>query len=53
MVDANNCRVQPCPTDPAISACGRLRRISAVIYVIALICFAVGATFAFALPYLF
>jgi hypothetical protein len=47
-------RRAPCPTDPALArSCQRLRRLSAVIYAIALISFAVGATFAFALPHLF
>jgi uncharacterized iron-regulated membrane protein len=41
-------RRAPCPTDPALArSCRRLRRISAVIYVIALLSFGVGATFAF------
>lgn len=44
-------RSAPCPTDPELArSCQRLRRISAVIYIIALICFAVGVTFAFVLP---
>ena len=44
-------RRAPCPTDPALArACQRLRRISAVIYAIALLSFGVGATFAFVLP---
>jgi hypothetical protein len=45
-------RRAPCPTDPALArSCQRLRRLSAVIYAIALMCFALGATFAFALPF--
>jgi hypothetical protein len=44
-------RRAPCPVDPNLArSCQRLRRISAVIYALALMCFAVGATFAFALP---
>jgi hypothetical protein len=40
-----------CPTDPELArSCQHLRRISAVIYVIALVSFAVGVTFAFLLP---
>lgn len=46
-------RRAPCPTDPALArSCKRLRRISAVTYALALICFITGATFAFLLPYL-
>lgn len=44
-------RSVPCPTDPvAARACQRLRRLSAVLYGLALASFAVGATFAFVLP---
>jgi hypothetical protein len=44
-------RRAPCPTDPELArSCQRLRRISAVIYFIALIGFAIGVTFAFVLP---
>jgi hypothetical protein len=44
-------RRAPCPADAALaSSCQRLRRFSAVVYAIALISFAVGAAFAFALP---
>jgi hypothetical protein len=44
-------RREPCPTDPELArSCQRLRRISAVIYVIALVCFAIGVVFAFVLP---
>jgi hypothetical protein len=41
----------PCPVDPvAARACIRLRRLSAVVYVIALVCFGAGVVFAFVLP---
>jgi hypothetical protein len=44
-------RRAPCPMDPELArSCQRLRRTSVVIYVIALVCFAIGATFAFLLP---
>jgi uncharacterized iron-regulated membrane protein len=44
-------RSQPCPTDPdAARAYRRLRRISAVLYGLALASFALGAVFAFVLP---
>ena len=44
-------RRAPCPADPALArACQLLRRISAIIYAIALASFATGATFAFVLP---
>lgn len=44
-------RRAPCPSDPALAhSCQRLRRVSAVIYALALISFAIGATFAFVLP---
>jgi hypothetical protein len=44
-------RRAPCPTDPELArSCRRLRRISAVIYAIAMLSFGVGATFAFVLP---
>jgi hypothetical protein len=44
-------RSLPCPTEPnAVSACRRLRRISAVLYALALASFTLGATFAFVLP---
>ncbi len=40
----------PCPVDPgAARSCMRLRRISAILYWVALGSFLVGATFAFAL----
>jgi hypothetical protein len=41
----------PCPVDPvAARSCTRLRRISATLYVVALVAYLVGATFAFLLP---
>jgi hypothetical protein len=41
----------PCPTNPALArCCRRLRRISAVIYAVALGSFAIGCAFAFVLP---
>jgi hypothetical protein len=44
-------RRAPCPADPELArSCGRLRRLSAIIYAVAVISFAVGATFAFVLP---
>jgi hypothetical protein len=44
-------RRAPCPTDPVLArSCRRLRRISAVIYLIAMLSFLLGATFAFILP---
>jgi hypothetical protein len=44
-------RSLPCPIDPiAARTCRRLRRLSAVLYVLALTSFAAGVTFAFALP---
>jgi hypothetical protein len=44
-------RSLPCPSDPqAARSCRHLRRISAVLFGIAVGCFAVGATFAFLLP---
>src|SRR5580704_15748924 len=44
-------RSLPCPTDPeAARACRRLRRLSAVLYTLALASFALGAVFAFVLP---
>jgi len=43
-------RSLPCPVEPvAARACVRLRRISAVLYGVSLVSFAVGALFAFAL----
>lgn len=44
-------RRAPCPADPELArSCERLRRLSAIIYTVALASFAVGVTFAFALP---
>ncbi len=44
-------RSLPCPVDPfAARLCRRLRRVSAVLYGIALASFALGAAFAFILP---
>jgi len=41
----------PCPADPALArACNRMRKIGIWVYGFAVICFAVGAFFAFALP---
>jgi hypothetical protein len=41
----------PCPVDPvAARSCTRLRRISATLYLVALVAYLVGATFAFLLP---
>ena len=44
-------RTLPCPTEPASAqSCKRLRQINAVLYGVALVCFALGLTFAFILP---
>jgi hypothetical protein len=44
-------RRAPCPVEPELArSCQRLRRISAVIYAVALLWFCVGFTFAFILP---
>ena len=44
-------RRAPCPADPKLAeACTRLRRLSRVIYGVALACFFMGTTFAFLLP---
>jgi len=44
-------RSEPCPADPYLArACMRLRRVSAIIYWVALGAFALGAIFAFVLP---
>jgi hypothetical protein len=44
-------RSHPCPTDPvAARACRRLRRLSAILYRLAIASFAIGAVFAFVLP---
>ncbi len=41
----------PCPVDPAAArSCTRLRRISAVLYILSLITYVIGALFAFVLP---
>lgn len=46
-------RRAPCPADPQLArSCRRLRRISAVIFTIALLGFVVGGIFAFVLPVL-
>lgn len=46
-------RVLPCPADPALAlACARLRRASVALWVVALLCTALGAIFAFVLPLL-
>ena len=44
-------RFLPCPADPALAAaCMRTRRVSAWVYGIGVVIYAVGAFFAFALP---
>jgi hypothetical protein len=44
-------RSLPCPTDPpAARSCRRLRRVSVMLYGSALVCFSLGAVFAFVLP---
>jgi len=44
-------RSLPCPSDPdAAQSCRRLRRMSVVLYGLALACFTLGAAFAFLLP---
>jgi hypothetical protein len=46
-------RRAPCPADPKLArSCRRLRRISAIIYTIALASFLLGGAFAFLLPIL-
>lgn len=41
----------PCPVEPAAArSCTRLRRISAALYFLSLITYAIGALFAFVLP---
>jgi hypothetical protein len=41
----------PCPADPALArACVRLRAFSRALYAVAVLAFALGATFAFVLP---
>jgi hypothetical protein len=43
-------RSLPCPVEPlAARSCMRLRRISAVLYAVSLVLFAVGVLFAFVL----
>jgi hypothetical protein len=43
----------PCPIEPgAARSCMRLRRISAVLYVLSVLCFVAGVIFAFVLPML-
>jgi hypothetical protein len=44
-------RSAPCPADPLLArSCQRLRRISLILYSVAVISFVLGATFAFLLP---
>jgi hypothetical protein len=44
-------RSLPCPADPiAARSCSRLRKVSAVVYALAVVCFALGGLFAFVLP---
>ncbi|HEU0305543.1 MAG TPA: hypothetical protein VFR30_01090 [Lysobacter sp.] len=44
-------RTLPCPADPVLAlACTRLRRASVVLWSVAMVCTALGAVFAFALP---
>ncbi len=46
-------RRAPCPSDPALArSCQRLRRLSTRIYLSATLSFALGAVFAFVLPWL-
>jgi len=46
-------RRAPCPVDPKLArSCLRLRRISAIVYIIALASFLLGGAFAFLLPVL-
>jgi hypothetical protein len=46
-------RRAPCPADPLLArSCRRLRRISLILYLVALFSFLLGATFAFLLPLL-
>ncbi len=43
----------PCPAEPRMAAaCRRLRKISGVVYALALLAFATGTAFAFVLPWL-
>ena len=44
-------RTLACPTDPMLArACARLRRISLVLWIVAVACTMLGAVFAFVLP---
>lgn len=44
-------RRAPCPADPSLArSCQRLRRISLILYSVALISFLLGASFAYLLP---
>jgi hypothetical protein len=46
-------RRAPCPADPKLArSCRRVRRISAIVYAIAVVSFLLGGTFAFLLPVL-
>lgn len=46
-------RRAPCPVDPRLArSCQRLRRISVIIYMIAIASFSLGGAFAFVLPIL-
>jgi hypothetical protein len=46
-------RLAPCPADPKLArSCQRLRRLSVVVYSIALAAFMLGGAFAFLLPVL-
>lgn len=41
----------PCPSDPALAAaCNRLRKVSVIVWWVAMVCTALGAAFAFVLP---
>ena len=46
-------RTLPCPSDPVLArACTRLRRVSLVLWSVAMACTVLGAVFAFVLPVL-
>lgn len=46
-----NGRRAPCPPEPILArSCQRLRRLSTIIYALALLCFGLGVAFAFLLP---
>jgi hypothetical protein len=46
-------RRAPCPVDPRLArSCRLVRRISVIIYMIAIACFSLGGAFAFVLPIL-